>query len=49
MFLHEPNSQGEVQDDIEKDIEDAQIECNLCGYTFLDTDELEYHIEQAHS
>ena len=49
MFLHEPNSRGEVQDDIEKDIEEAQIECNLCGCTFLDTDELEYHIEQAHS
>ena len=48
MFLHEPNSQGEVQDDIEKEIDDAQIECNLCGCTFLDTDELEYHIEDAH-
>ena len=30
------------------EIDDAQSECNLCGCTFLDNDELEYRIEDAH-
>ena len=53
MFLHETSDkvdhgQDEIQDIIEEEMDDAQVECNLCGCTFLDTDELEYHIEDAH-
>jgi hypothetical protein len=57
MFLHETSDkvehgqdeiQCETQDIIEEEMDDAQVECNLCGCTFLDTDELEYHIEDAH-
>ena len=30
-----------------QEIDDAQSECNLCGCTSLDNDELEYRIEDA--
>ena len=57
MFLHknadnfehvQEKLRDETKDTIEVEMDDAQIECNLCGCTFLDQDELEYHIEDAH-